>query len=70
MNKLELIGMLKNEHRLSMKEAALLLIYFSKVCLKLLQGVTELKFGDYALSMLKNTSPTKAEIPKPAKAFK
>ena len=70
MNKLDLIKRVMEECRLSRNEAATVVDLFLKICLKRLQGVTGLKFADCVLSMLKNTSPTKAEIPKPAKALR
>ncbi len=70
MNKLELIDALKDECRISRKEAAAVVDLFSAILRRLLQGVTGLKFADYALSMLKNINPTEAGTPKPAKAFR
>ncbi len=70
MNKLELIGMLKNEHRLSRREAAVVVDLFFESMSEALARGDRLKFGDYALSMLKNTNPTEAGTPKPGKAFR
>jgi len=70
MQKLKLIDALKKECRISKKEAAAIVDLFFESMSEALARGDRLKFADYVLSMLKNTSPTKAEIPKPAKAFK
>jgi len=49
MNKLELIDTLRDECRISKKEAASIIIYFLEKFLKRLQGVIGLKFGDYVI---------------------
>jgi len=55
MNKLDLVKSVGEGCKISRNEAAAV--------------VNVLKFGDYVHSMLKITNPTKAEIPRPAKAF-